>query len=89
MVVRFGGEEFAILCRNTGQEEAPMLGERLRQSVERLEIDLDDLTYHPTASVGFAVLKPQESAKSFLKRSDDALYAAKKAGRNCVAAARS
>jgi diguanylate cyclase len=87
LVVRFGGEEFAVLCRNTGINEGAMLGERLRQSVERLEIELADLMYHPTASVGFAVLHPNESAQSFLKRADDALYAAKKAGRNLVKSA--
>ena len=87
MVVRFGGEEFAVLCRNTGVEEAPMLGERLRASIAGLEIDLEDLTYQPTASVGFAVLKGRESSKAFLKRADDALYAAKRSGRNRVEAA--
>lgn len=87
MVVRFGGEEFAVLCRNTGTEEAPMLGDRLRCAVAKLEIDLEDLTYQPTASVGFAVLRRNESAKAFLKRADDALYAAKRNGRNRVEAA--
>ena len=87
MVVRFGGEEFAVLCRNTGTEEAPMLGERLRASIASLEIDLEDLTYQPTASVGFAVLSGRESSKSFLKRADDALYIAKRSGRNRVEAA--
>lgn len=87
IVVRFGGEEFAVLCRNTGMEEAPMLAERVRQAVARLEVDLEDLTYHPTASVGFAVLNNKEAAKTFFKRADDALYAAKRGGRNRVEAA--
>ncbi len=87
LVVRFGGEEFAVLCPSTGPKEAPMLGERLRQTVERLEVELGDTFYHPTASVGFAVLHPKESARSLLKRADEALYKAKKTGRNRVVSA--
>jgi diguanylate cyclase len=85
LVVRYGGEEFAVLCRHTGIEDAYFLGERVRKAVEKLEIDLDDLYHHQTISVGYAVLNPNESPEKFLKRADAALYTAKKNGRNQVA----
>jgi diguanylate cyclase (GGDEF)-like protein len=84
IVVRYGGEEFAVLCRNTGMEEAPMLAERVRSAVERMEIDLEEHVHRQTISVGVAVLENRESAARFLKRADDALYQAKRSGRNRV-----
>ena len=84
MVVRLGGEEFAVLCRNTGMEEVAMLGERVRGQVERLAIELEDLVYHQTVSVGAAVLKKRESPRKLFKRADEALYLAKRSGRNRV-----
>lgn len=84
MVVRFGGEEFAIICRNTGIEDAYMLGERVRRTISELPIELDEITYHQTASVGYAVLEQGESPRDFFKRADSALYQAKSNGRNRV-----
>ncbi|MBN2341188.1 MAG: GGDEF domain-containing protein [Deltaproteobacteria bacterium] len=84
MVFRYGGEEFAILCRNTGTEDAYMLGERVRKQIADRSIPIGELDYHQTVSVGFAVLSPQEPADSLLKRADTALYTAKNNGRNRV-----
>ncbi len=83
-VVRLGGDEFAVLCRNTGQNEAQMLGERLRSAVSLLEIEIQEILYNPTISVGYAVLKFDETPSDFFKRADDALYKAKREGRNRV-----
>ena len=56
----------------------------MRKTVERLEIRYDDVHIPQTVSVGYAVLKPGDSAKKLLKRADKALYAAKRLGRNRV-----
>lgn len=84
MVFRYGGEEFAILCRNTGTDDAFMLAERVRKQISALTIEFDSVDYHQTVSVGWAVISPQETAETFLKRADDALYMAKKNGRDRV-----
>jgi diguanylate cyclase (GGDEF)-like protein len=84
IVVRLGGEEFAVLCRNTGMDEVGLLAERVRGQVAALEIDLDGNAHRQTVSVGAAVLEPREPAAQFFKRADDALYQAKRAGRNRV-----
>ncbi|MBN2530274.1 MAG: GGDEF domain-containing protein [Deltaproteobacteria bacterium] len=84
MVFRYGGEEFVVLCRNTGTDDAYMLGERMRRQIAQKTIDLSDVQYHQTVSIGCAVLHAQESPEEFLKRADDALYAAKRNGRNRV-----
>jgi diguanylate cyclase (GGDEF)-like protein len=84
MVFRYGGEEFAILCRNTGKADALMLGERTRQQIARGTIALPDALHQQTVSIGCAVLQPGEPADALLKRADEALYAAKRNGRNRV-----
>lgn len=86
IVARYGGEEFAALCRTVGVSDAPMMAERARRAIEKLEIKTDLGPIHPTISVGFSVLRPGDSAASFLKRADEALYRAKRQGRNRVAA---
>lgn len=84
MVFRYGGEEFAILCRNTGKADALMLGERMRKQIESLTIALPDVQHQQTVSIGCAVLQPDEAADALLRRADEALYAAKRNGRNRV-----
>ncbi|WP_045482031.1 GGDEF domain-containing protein [Pseudomonas sp. StFLB209] len=80
-VFRYGGEEFVIILANTDREAAAMIGERLRQTVEALEVvGLDGL--RPSISLGCATLLPAESVDSLLRRADSALYAAKREGRN-------
>lgn len=88
VLCRMGGEEFAILLPDTSREQAMLVAERLRQSVEAtpVEIDSDDmksgrLSY--TASLGVTRVSAQEiSLKPAIKRADQGLYTAKEAGRN-------
>ena len=86
---RFGGEEFAAILPATDREGAQRVGEALRQEIEDLQI------LHPgsdhrvvTASVGVATAgNAEEHARGyayFLNQADEALYAAKRAGRNQV-----
>ncbi|MDH5676306.1 MAG: diguanylate cyclase [Myxococcales bacterium] len=85
VVARFGGEEFCILCEETGAEGAVQLAERIRQELEatRFETELGQLKV--TCSLGVATY-PKHGAhrQQLFEAADAALYAAKHAGRNCV-----
>ncbi len=81
VVGRFGGEEFMVLLPDTGEEAAAAAGERLRLAVERMIVPLP---VPVTASVGWAVMGDGEATDDLVRRADEALYAAKEAGRNRV-----
>ncbi|MDI6102488.1 GGDEF domain-containing protein [Actinoplanes sp. NEAU-A12] len=81
VVARYGGEEFVVLAPHTGPEELFALAERLRSEVGGLPVDLGGDLLAVTVSVGAATLsRPQPDA--LLNAADEALYAAKAAGRN-------
>jgi len=82
---RIGGEEFALLLPMTEPEEACLLLERLRMAVEELEVPLADVSLRVTVSIGVSSPrgKPRE-LNSLLREADEALYAAKRRGKNCV-----
>lgn len=83
---RVGGEEFAISCPETGIEEAREIAERLRARFAATEFASDDgLEFGATLSVGLACQQGGEANEEELYRAaDEALYQAKKAGRNRV-----
>ncbi|MBL8092601.1 MAG: diguanylate cyclase [Anaerolineales bacterium] len=87
---RYGGEEFAILLPQADLEAALLVGERLRDSLARTEIPTDTGPIRVTVSIGAASLTVEDDPdlESLLDRADAALYAAKRAGRNRVQAAR-
>ncbi|MHC8360841.1 GGDEF domain-containing protein [Pseudomonas sp. LS2P72] len=87
MVFRFGGEEFLILLCNTSREAAAMVGERLRFAVQAEDYSADGHAIELTVSLGCSTLLPGESADSLLRRADNALYVAKREGRNRLAMA--
>jgi len=81
---RYGGEEFVILVDNANLQEAKTLAEGIRERVEMGNI-FEKRSI--TISLGVAELKHNLSADAWLKSADDALYEAKRSGRNkvCVA----
>ncbi len=79
---RFGGEEFIVLLRNTGLDEARQIAERMRAAIAALE-DLPG-GIRMTASFGLAASGPEETAENLIVRSDVALYQSKRDGRNLV-----
>lgn len=88
MLARFGGEEFVALMPDTPIELAETVAERLRAAVADTPFETAVGPLSGTISVGVAeALGPAETVDSLLKRADDALYAAKRGGRNRVVVA--
>ena len=86
-VIRYGGEEFIVILPSTKKEEASVLGERLRRQVADHPFFIPDAAGDEklTVSVGVANF-PADAHDSFflLQRADQAMYNAKKLGRNAV-----
>ena len=81
LVVRYGGEEFIVLLPETTEEGARMLAERYRARVESTNFPGKKIT----TSIGLAIWQPRfERPEQFIDSADQALYAAKRAGRNRV-----
>lgn len=79
---RYGGEEFAVVSVETGTADLVRLAERIRDRISRLEVHGRVTGVRVTISIGAASLNHDDTPESLLKRSDNALYQAKKEGRN-------
>lgn len=86
-VGRYGGEEFLLVLPNTDLAGARVCAERIRRGVERQPILTSKQDVALTVSAGVAEYVPGETAQALVDRADQALYAAKQAGRNRVATA--
>ena len=82
MVSRIGGEEFAAVLPDTDLSGAKLVAERLRSTISSERILFEQTELYLTVSVGVAAVGEGEDAASLLKRADEAMYAAKHAGRN-------
>jgi diguanylate cyclase (GGDEF)-like protein len=81
---RYGGEEFLLLLRDTELAGSKEFLERIRQRIETLQISELNQPACVTVSGGIAQYRPGESSAQTINRADDALYAAKAAGRNRI-----
>lgn len=82
---RWGGEEFLVLLKNCGHEDAVQLCEKLRRAIEAADFSGGaDQPLRITVSAGVAELAPDEREEALVSRADQALYGAKNAGRNRV-----
>jgi diguanylate cyclase (GGDEF)-like protein len=89
-VGRYGGEELAILMPGCGLEEASSRAEYVRRQIAELPFATPAGTVNVTASFGVTVTGPGcDGIHELLQAADQALYAAKANGRNCVVAGRS
>jgi diguanylate cyclase (GGDEF)-like protein len=85
IAARYGGEEFAIIMPETGPEGAQVLAERLRIAIEEHEFPGQEKPLHVTVSLGISTFPEDAVEKNMIiKLADEALYAAKEAGRNNV-----
>jgi diguanylate cyclase (GGDEF)-like protein len=81
---RIGGEEFAICLQNTSIEGALLFSQRILSDIANLKISYGEHIICITVSIGIADLKDESSFEEVLRRSDEALYKAKRLGRNRV-----
>ncbi|EAR08468.1 diguanylate cyclase [Reinekea blandensis] len=81
---RYGGEEFAIVLPDTDEATACRLLDEVREGFAQVEHRRGDLAIQVTFSCGVAQAKPDDDASSLAQRADEALYLAKKQGRNAV-----
>ena len=81
IVGRWGGEEFLIILPHTSLRDAQILAEKLLQ---RVNSHTFSVVKHKTASFGVATIKKGLTIEECINLADQALYEAKKAGRNCV-----
>jgi diguanylate cyclase (GGDEF)-like protein len=82
---RVGGEEFLVICPQTGGANACVAAERFRVAMETHPFDIGDQTLHLTLSAGVAEAGTEmTSATEMIRQADKALYRAKNAGRNRV-----
>jgi diguanylate cyclase (GGDEF)-like protein len=87
LVARLSGEEFVLLVPGMGREAASTLAESLRLSAQSACVRSLDASLYFTISVGVTEARPNDSIDQLLSRADEALRAAKYAGRNRVKAA--
>ncbi|MCC6876122.1 MAG: diguanylate cyclase [Sandaracinaceae bacterium] len=85
-LARVGGEELCVLLPHTDEEGASEVAEKLRRRVAGLAVEgaREQPLGHLSVSIGIARHRPGEDAASVLRRADDALYAAKRSGRDRV-----
>lgn len=84
LLFRYGGEEFVILMRNTEVEGAGLLAERVRSHIEAHPCRCSGADLNIRVSIGVSVLRKNDSPVSLFSRADQALYNAKRHGRNQV-----
>ena len=84
VLCRWGGDELIVLAHNCSLDNASQLAEKTRESIEtaNLAVHLDEgLT---TVSGGVTEVRVGDRADDLIRRADEALYQAKKEGRNCI-----
>lgn len=89
IVGRYGGEEFIIYLPATALSEVYSLAEQLREAIQNTVIEANEVKQFVTASFGIAAFDIQPGNTSctldeFVRKADQALYTAKRKGRNCV-----
>jgi diguanylate cyclase (GGDEF)-like protein len=87
IIGRFGGEEFVVLLPETGLEQALHVAERLRAAIGAQPVPTDEGEVSVSVSIGVASCESARqplSVEQLLKRADDALYVAKRRGRNQI-----
>ena len=84
LLSRIGGEEFAVLLRDTGEQAALGVAERMRRHIAASPLALGRHSLRVNVSIGVATTSREVgNLRDLLRNADRALYAAKHAGRNC------
>lgn len=87
-VCRLGGDEFFVICPDTDLDGAMLLGEKLRTRVAALKVPTGPAFWFGSISVGVGIRQAgMPGTEALIKLADEGVYAAKRAGRNCVSSA--
>ncbi|WP_158968772.1 diguanylate cyclase [Paraglaciecola sp. L3A3] len=78
---RYGGDEFVVLLPKTDERVAMKIANRLLENINAIEYINDQQL---SASIGITSIKQDDDFESLFKRADNALYEAKRSGRNCI-----
>jgi diguanylate cyclase (GGDEF)-like protein len=82
LIVRFGGDEFLILLPNTNLINARLVGQKIADHIDKYNKDKE---FNFTISMGVSMFNKQDnSIEDMISRADNALYEAKKIGKNCI-----
>lgn len=81
---RWGGDEFMLLLQECNQEQALDIAEKIRKRVENSSVEYKNESISITSSFGVTQLVSDDSKSTLVKRIDDALYKAKRNGKNCI-----
>ncbi len=85
VVVRYGGEEFAVILPHTSKNDSSIIAERIRADVEKLVLPPDVTGPSPTISIGIAEFPGDaRNTDDLIYRADAAMYQAKRGGKNQV-----
>ena len=83
---RWGGEEFIAAATNVNRGTVMTIAERFRKLIEGSSVPVGDERVNFTISIGATITRPNDDLASIVKRADQKMYEAKKAGKNRVAA---
>lgn len=81
-VYRYGGEEFAVVLNRCEKEQAFAVADKIRTKIECSQLIYSGKTIHVTVSIGATMHQAGDSYEDFLGRADQAMYQAKKEGKN-------
>ena len=86
LACRYGGDEFCLLLPETDMRGARVIAERIRQAVRRRIVGGDEFVLHTTVSIGIAAFPEHDTGdlQGLMGKADDALYRAKRSGRDRV-----
>lgn len=85
IAARYGGEEFVIIFPETNAEKALVATEKIRTAIEQIEIPYESEKLHVTVSIGLSAFpRHGQDKESIIKCADEALYTAKRIGKNQV-----
>lgn len=84
IVCRYGGEEFIVFFPEINKPNALVAAEKLRKNVDKMIVEIDNLSISPTISIGIVVKSPEMdlSLEELTTMADEALYRAKNSGKN-------